>query len=35
MTETLIIIAVSAASICIMKIIDALDMPQENRRKRA
>lgn len=36
MTETLVIIAVTAASLCIMKIIDALDAPKTNdRRKRA
>ena len=34
MTETLVIVAVWAAAECIMKIIDALDAP-ENRRKRA
>ena len=36
MTETLIIIAVTAASVWIMRIIDGLDTPKTNdRRKRA
>ena len=35
MTEALIIIGVTLAAECIMKIIEALDAPWENRRKRA
>ena len=35
MTTTLVIIGVTAASVCIMRIIDALDAPEENRRRRA
>lgn len=36
MTETLVIIGVTAASLCIMRTIEALDTPRkENRRKRA
>lgn len=35
MTETLVIIAVTAASVCIMRIIEELDTPEKNRRKRA
>lgn len=35
MTESLIIIAVTAASLCIMRIIEVLDTPEKNRRRRA
>lgn len=36
MTEALVIVAVTAASLCIMRIIEELDTPRkENRRKRA
>lgn len=35
MTEALVIVAVTAASLCIMRIIEALDTPEKDRRKRA
>ena len=35
MSETLVIIAVWAAGWCIMKINEALDAPEKDRRKRA
>ena len=35
MTETLVIAAVWAASMCIMKIIEALDAPKKDWRKKA
>ena len=35
MTEALVIIGVTAASLCIMEIIEALDAPEKNRRRRA
>lgn len=35
MTETLVIVGVTIAALNIMKIIDALDAPEKNRRRRA
>ena len=35
MTTTIVIIGVTLATLNIMKIIEALDVPEKNRRKRA